>query len=98
MPHTDFKYSAIVDDGTTLRITVRFYAGDVTTEDEQDPEVKGAKKAVTRYRRIGVLEEKTYVFPVGTDLRAAMRSELTKPRKGKNDTVAKARTPIPEQL
>lgn len=88
---TDFKFSAIIDDGTNLTITVKFYEGEITTEDEPDYELKGGMKPVTRYRRSTFLEERTVVLPVGADYRSHFKKELRKPIKGKK------RQPIPEQ-
>ena len=55
---TDFKYWYIKqdDDGTVLEAAVRFYEGDITTENETDRD--GNVVAVTRYRRTAKLDPK----------------------------------------
>jgi hypothetical protein len=62
----DYKFSKYIeyDDGS-VEATVRFYDGEVTTEDEYVQLSDGITielQPVTRYRRTAVVEEVDYVF------------------------------------
>lgn len=54
---TDYKFWYITrdDDGFIIKCTIRFYEGDITTEDE--PDGVGDFTPVTKYRRINRLQE-----------------------------------------
>ena len=77
----DYKISRI-DNGIAL---VRFYEGDVTTEDEEDG--NGGIISVTRYRRSSLIRETTYTLS-RMELRKRLNGILTRDRN---------RPPISEQ-
>ena len=87
----DYKFARIKrkDDGTT-EAKVRFYEGDITTEDEEDEDA--VLVPVTRYRRTGLLREVTIVergHLSDDEVRNLMDIELAKDA---------TRTPIDEQV
>lgn len=86
---TAYKIVRQVETEKGVEVTVRFYKGKVTTEEE---EIRGVKQDVTRYRRLGLLKEKTFTLPAKSkraDILRSLNAEL------KTD---KIRDPIPEQL
>jgi hypothetical protein len=90
---TDFKYLTIVEDGTNITVTVVFYEGEMTTEDEIYTENLVLEfKPVTRYRRSKMIGEDTFVYPVGYNYDNDIINELKEPRLGV------VRTPIPQQM
>ena len=92
---TDYKISRIVHlPGGSTEALIRFYEGDITTEDEEDIDGEpGDVVSVTRYRRISknTLREINYNAAARVsddDIRTAMDIELA------TDLI---RTPIDEQ-
>jgi hypothetical protein len=61
----DYKFSKYIEhtDGS-VEATVRFYNGEVTTENEKVMQEDGSmvEQPVTRYRRTALVEEVDYVF------------------------------------
>ena len=71
----DYKIVDIQDNGSgKLTVTVRYYTGAVTTEDEFNKETD-SMEPVTRYRRTKLLEEVTYEL---SDPRERMSQNLIK--------------------
>lgn len=71
---TDFKFS-VVKDSNGLHILARLYEGDITTVNETDRD--GQTSPVTRYRRTGIVEEKTFLLPVEQDIDDAQQMLMT---------------------
>ena len=88
---TDYKITHLTrcDDGS-MGVAVRFYAGEVTTEDEYDGSTEHMAP-VTRYRRTLALRERVYGLQAMPDdgLRRYLSEILAQ------DV---ARQPIPEQV
>lgn len=57
--YTDYKIKRIVDNGVSIKVTVAFYEGDISTQDEDSGD---SPVPVKRYRRSGKLREETYKF------------------------------------
>jgi hypothetical protein len=86
----DFKISRITQRTTSTHVVARISLGDVTTEDE--PDIDGVMRSVTRYRRQELLEEVTLDFAevkTQAEIEAILRERLTTARE---DTL-----PIEEQ-
>ena len=88
---TDYKFVYIkrLGDGSTEAL-VRFYEGDITTEDEPDPDT-GKMVPVARYRRSLMLREEIFRYrttKTDDEVRGEMDTELAKDI---------TRTPIDEQ-
>ena len=58
---TDYKVVEEREEDGVIYQRVRFYEGDVTTEDEWNPETR-SMEPVTRYRRTALLEEVEYTY------------------------------------
>lgn len=94
MAQIDYKIPHVRIDNDKTTVTVRFYGGDITTEDEFDDNAR-TMKPVTRYRRKdGLLKEEIFVF-AGELSDAQIEKELNKKLKEYADTVG--RTTIPSQ-
>ena len=81
---TDYKIKSIRRDGSTTKVVVAFYEGEITTKLEDNINV-------TRYRRSALLKNETYILQGNvsdTELRLFLNKELAK------DTL---RTSITEQ-
>lgn len=77
--YSDFKYVWLRESGNGVEALVRFYQGDITTENETLRTSNGEKTIapVTRYRRNGKILEKTLRFPDVVSLEAAIKQELS---------------------
>lgn len=83
----DYKLSTVmIDEQGRVTAVVRFYSGEVNTQDEL---VQGVLQPVTRYRRAALLREVSVSLPSVALLHAWAKRELSR------DTT---RTPIPAQV
>lgn len=93
---TDYKVSRRIDlDDGRIELLVRFYEGDVTTAEDEDPApaltidgVTDETRPVTRYRRFSLLSQRVYTLPAGTDVKYFLNTELAK---------SETHTPVAEQ-
>lgn len=81
---TDYKFKKLKVFNNKTECIVRFYEGDITTEDERNKDDLSKMVPVTRYRRTKLLREETFNFPTELTeqaIKGLMNSELAKDNK-----------------